>query len=347
MPFECALPISDYESVTLGHGGGGRLTQDLIAGLLLPALRNPLLEELHDGAILPSNGGGALALTTDSFVVDPLFFPGGDIGSLSVHGTANDLAMCGARPLYLTLSLILEEGFEIKRLVRIVESVRRACQESGLQVLAGDTKVVERGKGDGIFINTSGIGQVHPQADISARRIRPGDKLIVSGTLAEHGIAILSRREGLTFESEIVSDSAALWPLVETALQTVGKGVHALRDATRGGVAAVLNELAASGGCGVRVEEQAVPVREEVKGACEMLGLDPLYVANEGKFLAFVEPGCADQVVQSLRRHPLGAEARIIGEAVEEHKGMVRLSTVLGGSRILDMLSGEQLPRIC
>ncbi|HSR51393.1 MAG TPA: hydrogenase expression/formation protein HypE [Acidobacteriota bacterium] len=347
MPFECPLPVQDYESVTLGHGGGGRLMQDLINGVLLPALSNPTLDELHDGAILPLNGGGRLALSTDSFVVDPPFFPGGDIGSLSVHGTANDLAMCGARPLYLTLSLILEEGFEFERLARVTQSIKRACDEIGVQVLAGDTKVVERGKGDGIFINTTGIGEVLEGAEISARRIRPGDKLIVSGGLAEHGIAILSKREGLSFESEILSDSAALWPLVKAALEAAGRGIHALRDATRGGAAAVLNELAASSACGVVVDEHAVPVREDVKGACEMLGLDPLYVANEGKFLAFVSAQRAEQVLEAMRAHSLGRHARIIGEAVGEHPGVVRLRTGLGGTRVLDMLSGEQLPRIC
>lgn len=346
MSLECPLPSSTYQSITLGHGGGGRLMQDLIGGMLLPALRNPSLELLHDGAVIPV-GDRFLAFATDSFVVSPPFFPGGDIGSLAVHGTVNDLAMCGARPLYLSLSLILEEGFEMTRLRRVVDSVRSACGESGVQVLTGDTKVVERGKGDGIFINTSGIGEVLEGVEISPRRVRPGDRILLSGTLAEHGVSILSVREGLAFHTPIESDSAPLFSQVEKVLRTAGSAVHALRDATRGGAASVLNEIASASGCGIVIREDAVPVREEVRGACEMLGLDPLYVANEGKYLAFVEPQAADEALEAMRSHPLGGAASIIGEVVQEHPGLCRLRTTLGAGRVLDLLSGEQLPRIC
>jgi hydrogenase expression/formation protein HypE len=343
---ECRTPLSTYETITIGHGGGGRLTQDLIQELLLPALRNGHLEELHDGAVLGAHHG-RLAFTTDSFVVHPYLFPGGDIGTLAVHGTANDLAMCGARPLYLSLAFILEEGLPVEHLRQVIGSVRDACRAVAMEVVTGDTKVVERGKGDGIFINTTGIGAVLPDAEISPRRVRAGDRVLLSGSIAEHGVAILSVREGIEFETRIESDTAHLWPLVSGLLQTGGAAVHALRDATRGGVASVANEIARAAGAGVLLEEAEIPVREEVRGACEILGLDPLYVANEGVFLAFVAPDAVESSLDTLRRHPLGRMARLIGEVTADHPGIVRLRTRYGGTRVVDLLSGEQLPRIC
>ncbi len=346
MPFECPIPIQDYDTVTLAHGGGGKLTQKLITELFQPALDNPYLRELHDGAVVPWEDG-RLAVTTDSYVISPPFFPGGNIGSLAVHGTVNDLAMCGAKPLYLSLAFILEEGFRLKDLWEILVSIREAADRLGIHVVTGDTKVVERGKGDGIFINTTGIGRVLPGIEISPRRIRPGDKILLNGPIAEHGIAILSLREGLSFETDLESDTAALWPLVEEMLKVGKDKIHALRDATRGGIASAVNELAQSAGVGMVLEESEIPVREAVQGACEILGLDPLFVANEGKFLAFVDPEIAEEMLRIMRAHPLGREARIIGEVVDEHPGIVRLKTWLGGSRVVEMISGEQLPRIC
>ncbi len=346
MSFQCPVPLDSHDAVTLGHGGGGRLSQQVINELLLPTFDNPLLRPLHDGAVFSFRDRSRIAFSTDSFVVSPTFFPGGDIGLLAVHGTANDLAMCGARPRFLSLALILEEGFRFADLRRILESIRDACLALDMKVITGDTKVVERGKGDGIFVNTTGVGEVVPGIEVSPDRIQPGDRIVLSGRIAEHGIAILSVREGLSFETELVSDTAALWPLVETVLQSGGQEIHVLRDATRGGVASVLNELAAQR-AGIVVEEAAVPVREEVRGACELLGLDPLYVANEGRFIAIVAPRTCEAVLDCMRAHPLGRDAQVIGEVVADHPGLVRLRTPLGVSRVLDMISGEQLPRIC
>ena len=346
MRFQCPIPIQEYDTVTLAHGGGGKLTQRLIRDLFAPTLENPFLSELHDGALLPAPGG-RLAFSTDSFVVSPPFFPGGNIGDLAVHGTVNDLAMCGARPLYLSLSMILEEGFRLKDLWEILVTIRERAEEAGVQVVTGDTKVVERGKGDGIFLNTTGIGIILDDVDIRPSRIRPGDRILLNGPIAEHGMAILSIREGLSFESGLESDTANLCPLVQKLLKAGGRDVHALRDATRGGVASALNELAQASGTGVVIQEASIPVREDVRGACEILGLDPLFVANEGRFLAFVAPERAEELLALMRTHPLGSEARIIGEVVEDHPGVVRMETWLGGSRVVDMLSGEQLPRIC
>lgn len=346
MRLECPMPVQTYEKITLGHGGGGKLSQRLISEIILPSLGNEYLNELHDGAIVHFHGN-LMAFTTDSFVISPAFFPGGNIGTLAVNGTANDLAMCGARPLYLSLAFILEEGFPVERLQEIVEEIRRNCVHSGLQIITGDMKVVEHGKGDGIFINTSGIGEVLPYADISPTRVVPGDKIILSGSIAEHGIAIMSLREGLEFESELKSDSAFLWPAAERILEVGKWKIHAMRDATRGGVASVLNEIAASAKCGMVIDEWTIPVREEVKGACEILGIDPLFVANEGKFVTFVAPEKSKEVLDALKNHPLGMDAQIIGEVVAAHPKIVRLNTALGGSRVLEMLSGEQLPRIC
>ena len=341
----CPLPISDHQQIVLAHGSGGRLTNQLIEGTVLPAFRNPLLETLHDGAAF-SVEGVKLAFSTDSYVVKPIFFPGGDIGKLAVHGTVNDLAMCGARPLNLSVAFILEEGFAMEDFRHILRSMREAADEAGVGLVTGDTKVVDRGKGDQIFINTSGIGVIAPGVNIQPTRARVGDKVIVSGAIAVHGIAIMSVREGLQFETAIASDTAPLNGLVETML-AVSKDIHVLRDPTRGGVTSALSEIAARARVGIRLEEAAIPIGEEVKGACEILGLDPLYVANEGKLLAIVPPGDCDRVLAAMRNHPLGKESAIIGEVVEKHPGMVTMKTRVGGSRVVDMLSGEQLPRIC
>lgn len=346
MQFECPIPISSYDTITLAHGGGGKLTQKLITQIFVPLLQNSYLDELHDGALIPVEQG-RLAFSTDSFVVSPPFFPGGNIGHLAVFGTVNDLAMCGARPRYLSLAMILEEGFSVKELWEIVSTIRECSGEARVQVVTGDIKVVERGKGDGIFINTSGIGMAHLGTTISPARVKPGDVILLSGPIAEHGIAILSIREGLSFETELRSDTAFLWPVVEKLLDRCGRAVHVLRDATRGGVASVLNEIAQASHTGMIINESMIPVREDVRGACEILGLDPLYVANEGKFLAFVAAEIAEEALACLRDHPLGASACRLGEVVQAHAGVVRLRTPLGGTRVVEMMSGEQLPRIC
>jgi len=346
MDFTCPLPITEYDAVTLGHGGGGKLTNRLIEQLLVPGLSNDYLDELHDGAVLPAFEG-PVAFSTDSYVVHPPFFPGGDIGLLAVHGTTNDLAMCGARPRWLSLGFILEEGFLLKDLHRVVASIRGACAELGVQVVTGDTKVVERGKGDGIYVNTSGVGQVLPGVRLAPKRVQAGDVVILSGAIAEHGMAILSVRDDLGFEGDLKSDTAGLWPVVEKVLQVGGGGVHCLRDATRGGVASVVNEVAQAAGVGMMLDGAAIPVRPPVRAACEFLGLDPLYVANEGRFVAFVEPSRVGAVLTALKSHPLGEGATVVGEVVAEHPGVVRLRSGFGGSRVVDMVSGEQLPRIC
>ncbi|MBI5710919.1 MAG: hydrogenase expression/formation protein HypE [Candidatus Eisenbacteria bacterium] len=343
---QCPIPLGDYPQVTLAHGGGGRLTHTLIERMFLAAFRNPALETLHDGAVLEV-GKGRIAVTTDSFVVSPRFFPGGDIGSLAVHGTVNDLAMCGARPFALTAGFVLEEGLPMDELWRIVRSMARAAEEAGVAIVTGDTKVVDRGKGDGAFINTTGLGTVPDGVDVSPRRACPGDVVLLSGRIAEHGVAVMSVREGLGFETTITSDSAALHGLVAGLLDAVGGAVHVLRDPTRGGVASALNEIAGSARAGIVLDEAAIPVAEEVRGACELLGLDPLYVANEGKCLAIVEPAAAGAALAALRAHPLGREAVAVGEVVAGHPGRVHLRSRIGGTRVVDMLSGEQLPRIC
>ena len=342
----CPVPISDYPTVQLAHGGGGRLTQQLIERLFVPSFANPLLAALHDGAVLPV-GGERLAFTTDSYVVHPLFFPGGDIGSLAVHGTVNDLAMCGARPLALSCGLILEEGLPMETLARVVASMRDAAAAAGVPIATGDTKVVDRGKGDGIYVNTAGIGVVPPGIAIDPRRAAPGDVVLLSGRIAEHGIAILSVREGLEFESPIRSDSAPLAGLVGVLLDRRGERVHVLRDPTRGGVATTLHEIAAQSGAGIRIEENRLPVAPAVRGACEILGLDPLYVANEGKALAIVAREAADEALALWRDHPLGRDAVAIGEVVTDHPDRVTLRSSIGGLRLVDLLAGEQLPRIC
>jgi hydrogenase expression/formation protein HypE len=344
--WSCPAPVMPVETVQVAHGGGGRMSQKLVETIFLPALRNPALEMLHDGAML-SLPPGRVAFSTDSYVIDPIFFPGGDIGSLSVHGTVNDLAMCGARPLHLSAAFIIEEGLPLSDLRRIVESMARAAAGAGVTIVTGDTKVVDRGKGDKIFINTTGIGVIPDGIDVSPRRARPGDVVIVSGEIAVHGIAILSVRQGLQFETEMVSDSVSLNGLVGTALDVAGADVHVLRDPTRGGVASALNEIATAASVSIELEEMAIPVNDAVRGACEILGFDPLYVANEGKCLAIVAPESAGAVLEAWRRHPLGAQAAVIGAVREEPSGRLVLHTRIGARRIVDMLSGEQLPRIC
>jgi hydrogenase expression/formation protein HypE len=341
----CPVPISDHQEIVLGHGSGGKLTHRLIERMILPAFGNELLAPLHDGAVFEVNGAH-LAFSTDSYVVKPIFFPGGDIGKLAVNGTVNDLAMCGARPLYLSAAFIIEEGFSMQEFWRVLQSMRQAADAAGVSLVTGDTKVVDRGKGDQIFINTSGVGIVPAELDIQPNRACVGDRVIVSGEIAAHGIAIMSVREGLEFETEIASDCARLNGLVETML-AASKDIHVLRDPTRGGVTSALSEIAEPANVGIRLDEHAIPISEEVKAACEILGLDPLYVANEGKLLAFVAPGATDLVLAAMRAHPLGANAAIIGEVVDDHPGMVTMKTKVGGTRVVDMLSGEQLPRIC
>jgi hydrogenase expression/formation protein HypE len=341
----CPIPISDYREIVLAHGSGGKLSQQLIQKIVVPQFRNELLEPLHDGAVFSVNGA-RLAFSTDSFVVSPIFFPGGDIGKLAVHGTVNDLSMCGARPLYLSAGFILEEGTSMEDFWRIVSSMREAAAEAGVALVTGDTKVVDRGKADKIFINTSGIGVVPDGVHIAPGRAQVGDKVILSGEIAVHGMAIMSVREGLEFETQIASDTAPLNRLVESIL-AAAPDVHVLRDPTRGGVTSALTEIAQTAKVGIRLDEAQIPISEEVKGACEILGLDPLYVANEGKLLAVVPAESANAALTAMRTHPLGSKAAIIGEVVADHPEFVTMKTRVGGTRVVDMLSGEQLPRIC
>lgn len=331
--------------IQMDHGAGGRASHDLVAKTFMPALANPILKELNDSALLNFQDV-RLAMSTDSYVVDPIFFPGGDIGSLAVHGTVNDLAMRGAQPCYLSVGFILEEGLEITDLEKLLTSMAEAAREAGVQVVAADTKVVERGKADRIFINTAGVGIIAPGVDIAGQNAKPGDFVLINGPVGDHGIAVLSTREGLSFQTDIHSDSAPLNGLVSDMLE-VSRNIHVLRDPTRGGVATALNEVANQSAVGIELEESSLPVRPEVNAACEMLGLDPLYVANEGKVLVMVAPEDADQVLDKMRQHPLGGDSCIIGRVVSEHPGRVVLHTGIGGRRIVDMLSGEQLPRIC
>jgi len=336
-------PFKD-ERILLAHGSGGRLGHDLVEKGFLPALDNPLLSKLDDSAIFEAEG--RLAFTTDSYTVTPIFFPGGDIGKLAVCGTVNDLAMSGAVPLYLSLSVIIEEGFLISDLARVVSSVKLAAEEAGVKVITGDTKVVNKGSADQLFINTAGVGAVPPGVDISGSNARPGDRVILSGPIGEHGIAVLSEREGLRFATSVKSDCAPLDRLVAEMLEA-SNGINCLRDPTRGGLATTLNELAAQSGVGIIIFEDRIAVKDEVRAACEMLGFDPLHVANEGKLVAIVAPDDADKVLKRMRRNKYGAEAAIIGEVTEEHAGRVIMKTRLGTSRIVDMLIGELLPRIC
>jgi len=345
LTLSCAMPPAARDQVLLGHGSGGKMSSDLVRDVFLAAFHNPVLDRLDDQALVEINGV-RLAFTTDSFVVKPLFFPGGDIGSLAVHGTVNDLAVGGARPLFISAAFILEEGFPLETLRRVVASLQRAAESAGVQVVTGDTKVVEKGSGDGLFINTSGLGLVAEDVRLSASRARPGDRVLLSGAIGDHGIAILAQREGLEFESTIRSDSAPLHTLA-AAMLAASAGIRCMRDPTRGGLASTLNELAAQSHAGIEIDERAIPVREEVRGACELLGLDPLYVANEGKLAAIVEPAAAERVLAAMRHHTLGREAAIIGTVTEAHPGLVTMRTTVGPTRVVDMLAGDQLPRIC
>ena len=333
------------EVITLAHGAGGRSTHVLVEALFLEELGNPLLVPLADAAVFSQNGT-RLALTTDSYVVRPLFFPGGDIGELAVNGTVNDLAMMGARPLYLTAGFIVEEGFPTADLRRIAASMGAAAARAGVAVVAGDTKVVERAKGDGVYVNTSGVGVLERELELSPLRVQPGDKVLVSGTLGDHGMAVMIARGSLELEVDLESDTAALGGLVAHLLDAV-EGVRCLRDLTRGGLATVLNEIASAAGAGIVLDEARLPVRAEVTGACEILGIDPLYVANEGKLLAIVAPDRAEDALEALTSHELGREAAIVGEVTDDPQGLVLLETAFGGRRVVDMLVGDPLPRIC
>ncbi len=340
----CPVPFSDYERVVLAHGGGGRVMHRLIEELFVTAFDNPHLRAQHDGAVLDTPG--RLAVTTDGFTVRPLFFPGGDIGSLAVHGTVNDLVCCGARPEHMTASFILEEGLALETLRRVVESMARAAREAGVRVVAGDTKVVEKGKGDGVFITATGLGRVLAPEPPSPSRVRPGDAVLVTGPVGDHGVAVMIEREAMAIESDLASDSAGCAPQL-LALLDAGVDVRCLRDPTRGGLASVLNEIARSARAGIHVREADVPVRSEVADACELLGFDPLYVACEGRLVAFVPEADAERALGALRRTPGSEDAARIGVVTEDHPGTVLLESPLGPSRVLDLLSGEQLPRIC
>ena len=333
------------DKILLDHGSGGKMAHQLTTELLLPLFDNPLLAPLHDGAVFEV-AGGRLAFSTDSFVVDPIFFPGGDIGDLAVNGTVNDLAMCGAVPRYLSMGLILEEGLPLADLKRVLASMRAALDKAGVQLITGDTKVVPRGAADKIFINTAGIGVVPSGVVIGGDGARPGDRILLSGTMADHGISVLTQREGLRFESDVVSDTAPLGAMVQ-AILAAAPGVRVLRDPTRGGVGTVLNEIALQSTVGMVIEEALLPVRPAVSGICDLLGFDPLYLANEGKLLCCVPPDQADAALAAMRRDPYGREAVIIGQVTAEHPGRAVMRTRIGGQRIVDMLSGEQLPRIC
>ncbi|GGX73682.1 hydrogenase expression/formation protein HypE [Streptomyces anandii] len=341
----CPAPLRDQPVVVMGHGGGGALSAELIHDVFAPAYGNPTLAAMGDSAVLHL-GGARLAFSTDSYVVRPLFFPGGSLGDLAVNGTVNDLAMSGARPAYLSAAFVLEEGVELSVVDRVARAMGAAAEAAGVTVATGDTKVVEAGHGDGVYVTTAGIGLVPEGVDIRPQRARPGDAVIVSGPIGLHGVAVMSVREGLEFGIGISSDTAPLADLV-AAMLAVTPDVHVLRDPTRGGLAASLNEIARASGTGVRLRERAIPVPDAVVSACGFLGLDPLYVANEGRLVAFVPPTEAEAVLAAMRAHPQGSEAALIGECVAEHPGMVVVATALGGTRVVDLPLGEQLPRIC
>lgn len=346
----CPIPLRDYPNIIMGHGGGGQLSAELVEHLFLPAFQNETLAQMGDSSLLEI-GGQRLAFATDSYVVQPLFFPGGTIGDLAVNGTVNDLAMSGARPLYLSVGFILEEGVNMETVAAVAQSMGKAAELAGVSLVTGDTKVVDRGHGDGIYINTSGIGTVPADLNISSQHAQPGDIVIVSGEIGLHGMAIMSVREGLEFESVIESDSAPLHDLVATMLVTSmnadTSAIHVLRDPTRGGVASALNEIARASQVGITINERDLPVPSSVHSACEILGLDPLYVANEGKLIAIVAAENAEMLLAAMQQHPLGAGATIIGQITDQHPGMVVAKTGIGGTRVVDMQIGEQLPRIC
>lgn len=341
----CPMPKFDFDVITMGHGSGGLLTHRLLQSGVFDVLKNEMLDQQHDGAILELTG--KTAFSTDSYVISPIFFPGGNIGELAVNGTVNDLAMCGAIPKYLSLSFIIEEGFTMEAFWEVLNGIKSAAQKAGILIVTGDTKVVEKGKGDQIFINTSGVGSIHPKAQIHHNRIEAGDQIILSGNLAQHGIAIMSQRQGLEFETDIVSDSNNLNHTILSLLENFGEQIKFLRDPTRGGLASVLNELAELRKLGFVIAQNLIPMDDQVEGACEMLGLDPLYVANEGLFIAIVTKEAASKVVELLRQDENGINACIIGEVTSAHPGKVMMKSRVGGHRVVGYLTGEQLPRIC
>ncbi|HEY2857305.1 MAG TPA: hydrogenase expression/formation protein HypE [Terracidiphilus sp.] len=344
--WSCPLPLADYPEIVMGHGGGGKLGNELVEHLFLPAFRNPALENLGDGAVFEL-ASARLAMSTDSFVVQPLFFPGGSIGALAVNGTVNDLAVSGAEPKFLSASFILEEGFPLAQLAAIVQEMAAAATTAGVQIVTGDTKVVERGHGDGVYINTAGVGLMRSGINVGPHRAEPGDAILVSGTIGDHGMAIMSVREGLEFESQIRSDCAALNGLIADILNAAGSAVHTMRDPTRGGLASTLNEIAAASNVGIAIDERALPVRPQVQSACELLGLDPVYVANEGKAVFFVAPEFAEVVLSVLQAHSLGRDAARIGTVTADHPRMLVARTAMGANRVISIPVGEQLPRIC
>lgn len=342
----CPLPITEYDTVTMAHGGGGKMMNNLIEKMFMRYLSNNMINEKHDGAVFTAEGH-KFAFTTDSYVVNPVFFPGGNIGELAVYGTVNDLSMCGAKPLYLSLGLILEEGFLIKDLEKIIISIKNACKRAGVKIITGDTKVVDKGKGDGIFINTAGIGIVRDDVNISPSRVKAGDVILLSGDIGRHGIAIMTTRENLDFESDIKSDCAPLNNIVGKLIEEKIE-IHCLRDLTRGGLGSALNEIANQAEVEIEIEEKSINVKEEVRGVCEILGFDPVYVANEGRFIAFVKKEDSEKALKILKTGEDGGFASVIGEVKGNNKnGIVILKSIMGAGRILDMLSGEQLPRIC
>lgn len=345
MQLQCPMPKLDFEVITLGHGSGGVLTNKLLDSGVFDLLSNDILDERHDGAFLELEG--KTAFSTDSFLVSPIFFPGGNIGELAVNGTVNDLSMCGAQPQYLSLSFIIEEGLPVKDFWDILVSIKSACEKAGVKVVTGDTKVVEKGKGDKIFINTSGIGKVHPKARIASKNIQVGDQIIISGNIASHGMAIMSVREGLEFDSEIVSDTTNLNHVTIQLIEKFGEDIHLLTDPTRGGVATVLKEIAEATEKGIDIYQQHLPMDEQVANACELLGLDPLYVANEGLFIAFVNQERSGEILAELQQNEQGRNAKIIGSVVSSHPKQVIMESGIGGKRVISMLPGEQLPRIC
>lgn len=345
MTLSCPMPKLDFDVITLGHGSGGLLTHKLLETGVFDLLKNDLLDAKHDGAVFEIEG--KMAFSTDSYVITPIFFPGGNIGELAVNGTVNDLAMCGALPKYLSLGFIIEEGLPMEEFWEVLVGIKFAAERAGVQIVTGDTKVVDKGKADKIYINTSGVGAVHPKANISVNNIKAGDKIIVSGNIASHGIAIMSKRENLEFESDIESDTAALNHTVKILLDQFGEDIHLFRDPTRGGVATVLTEIAEQAELGIEINQRDLPITEGVEGACEMLGLDPLYVANEGVFIAIVDAKIEKEFVDLLRQQDVGANACCIGEVVVDHPKKALNNGIIGGRRVLNMLPGEQLPRIC